>query len=109
MCEELGKLDPAERGFRAALALDDKLDRAWYGLGITLFRQFRFEEAVDALKTNTRLQPMSPYAWCQLARAYVKLDRPDEAAKVIRHLKGFEPKFAAQLERETGLTANRLS
>jgi hypothetical protein len=28
---------------------------------------------------------------------------------VIRHLKGFEPKFAAQLERETGLHAEKLS
>jgi hypothetical protein len=30
---------------------------------------------------------------------------PDEARKIIRHLKGFEPKVAAQLERETGLAA----
>jgi len=29
--------------------------------------------------------------------------QPEEAVKIIRHLKGFEPKFAAQLERETGL------
>jgi hypothetical protein len=28
---------------------------------------------------------------------------PDEAVKIIKHLKGFEPKVAAQLERETGL------
>jgi hypothetical protein len=27
---------------------------------------------------------------------------PDEAARIIRHLKGFEPKVAAQLERELG-------
>ena len=47
---------------------------------------------------------MSPYGWYQLAR--VHLDRhqdPNEAVKIIRHLKGFEPKVAAQLERETGL------
>ena len=28
---------------------------------------------------------------------------PDEARKIIRRLKDFEPKVAAQLERETGL------
>jgi uncharacterized NAD-dependent epimerase/dehydratase family protein len=28
-----------------------------------------------------------------------------EAVKIIRHLRGFEPKVAAQLERETGLAA----
>jgi hypothetical protein len=28
---------------------------------------------------------------------------PEETRKIIRHLKTFEPKVAAQLERETGL------
>ena len=47
---------------------------------------------------------MSPYAWYQMARVYVDNQQPDKALKIITHLKGFEPKFAAQLERETGLT-----
>jgi hypothetical protein len=59
---------------------------------------------VAALERNTKLQPMSPYAWYQLARVQVDRAKPDEARKIIRHLKGFEPKVAAQLERETGLT-----
>jgi hypothetical protein len=46
---------------------------------------------------------MSPYGWYQLARIHVDRKEPDEAVKIIRHLKGFEPKVAAQLERETGL------
>jgi len=29
--------------------------------------------------------------------------------KIIRHLKGFEPKVAAQLERETGLLVGQAS
>jgi len=33
----------------------------------------------------------------------MELGQPEEAFAVIRHLKGFEPKVAAQLERETGL------
>ena len=48
---------------------------------------------------------MSPYGWYQLARVHVDRHEPDEAVKIIRHLKGFEPKVAAQLERETGLLA----
>jgi len=48
---------------------------------------------------------MSPYGWYQLARVHVDRQEPDEAAKIIRHLRGFEPKVAAQLERETGLRA----
>jgi predicted Zn-dependent protease len=72
-------------------------------MGLVLIRLQRLDEAVEALKRNTELQPMSPYGWYQLARVHVDSKRPDEAAKIIRHLKGFEPKVAAQLERETGL------
>jgi len=45
------------------------------------------------------------YGWYQLARVHVDRREPQEAVKIIRHLKGFEPKVAAQLERETGLLA----
>ena len=95
----------AEAAFRRALALDPKLDRAWYGLGLALIRQGRLDEAVAALKRNTELQPMSPYGWYQLARVHMDRQQPEEARKIIRHLKGFEPKVAAQLERETGLAS----
>ncbi|HMS26063.1 MAG TPA: tetratricopeptide repeat protein [Burkholderiaceae bacterium] len=101
--EILGKLEEAEREFRVAISLEEKMDRAWYGLGLVLIRQKRFDEAMVALKRNTVLQPMSPFAWYQMARVHMLLEQPEEARKVIRHLKGFEPKVAAQLERETGM------
>ena len=102
-CEILGRLEEAEQEFRAAIAIEEKMDRAWYGLGLVLIRQKRFDEALVALKRNSVLQPMSPFAWYQMARVHMLLEQPDEARQVIRHLKGFEPKVAAQLERETGL------
>ena len=105
--EEAGRFDDAEPMFRRALALDPQLDRAWYGLGLTLIRLRRHEEAVAALKKNTELQPMSPYGWYQLARVQFDRQKPEETRKIIRHLKGFEPKVAAQLERETGLLVQR--
>lgn len=95
----------AEDAFRRAVALDPKLDRAWYGLGLVLIRLQRPEEAIEALKRNTELQPMSPYGWYQLARVHVDRDEPDRARRIIARLKGFEPRVAAQLERETGLQA----
>ncbi len=104
--EESKDLLGAEASFRKALELSDSLDRAWYGLGLVLIQLGRLDEAVDCLKRNTKLQPMSPYAWYQLARVHIDRHEPDEALKIIRHLKGFEPKFAAQLERETGLKAS---
>jgi tetratricopeptide (TPR) repeat protein len=109
VCEELGRLEDAERGFRAAIAIEEKMDRAWYGLGLVLVRQGRLEEAVIALKRNTKLQPMSPFGWYQLARVHLDLKQADEALAVIRYLKGFEPKVANQLERETGLKVGNLS
>lgn len=103
LLEAAGRVGEAETAFRRALALDAKLDRAWYGLGLTLIRLRRLDEAVDALRRNTELQPMSPYGWYQLARVHMDRHEPDEARRIIRRLQGFEPKVAAQLERETGL------
>lgn len=100
--EMMERWDEALLSFRRATELSPKLDRAWYGLGLVLIRLQRFDEAIAALKTNTELQPMSPYGWYQLARVHADVQQPDEAARIIRHLKGFEPKVAAQLERELG-------
>jgi tetratricopeptide (TPR) repeat protein len=97
------EIHEADAAFRRTLEVDPKLDRAWYGLGLVLIRQHRFDEAVAALKRNTELQPMSPYGWYQLARVQFDRNEPEEARKIIRHLKAFEPKVAAQLQRETGL------
>jgi tetratricopeptide (TPR) repeat protein len=102
---DAGRHAEAEPIFRQAITLDPKLDRAWYGLGLTLIHLRRLDEAITALKRNTELQPMSPYGWYQLARVQFECHMPQEARKIIRHLKGFEPKVAAQLERETGLVA----
>ncbi|MDM0044937.1 tetratricopeptide repeat protein [Variovorax dokdonensis] len=105
-------LDAARRdaeavaAFERALALDPKFDRAWYGMGLALQRQGRQEEALAALKRNTELQPMSPYGWYHLARVHADCQHPDEARRIIRHLRGFEPRIAEQLERETGLLAS---
>lgn len=103
LLEAEDRLDDAEQAFRRAIEMNPKLDRAWYGLGLTLIRQHRFDDAVAALKRNTELQPMSPYGWYQLARVQVDREKPEEARKIIRHLKTFEPKVAEQLVRETGL------
>lgn len=101
--DKLDQHEAAEAAFRRALALDAKLDRAWYGLGLTLIRQGRLDDAVAALRRNTELQPLSPFGWYQLARVHVNRREPEKARKIIEHLRGFEPKVAKQLERETGL------
>lgn len=102
-CECLGQLNEAEAAFRRATELEPKLDRAWYGLGLALIAQDRLAEAAPALHINTQLQPMSPHGWYQLARVHFDLGAIEEARRVIHRLRQFEPKVAAQLERETGL------
>jgi tetratricopeptide (TPR) repeat protein len=99
MLESCERWDDAMSAFKRATELSPQLDRAWYGLGLVLIRLQRYDEAIAALKRNTELQP----GWYQLARVHVDRHDPEAAVKIIRHLKGFEPKVAAQLERETGL------
>jgi tetratricopeptide (TPR) repeat protein len=109
MLEDAGRYEEALTAFQRCTALSPQLDRAWYGQGLVLIRLQRYDEAVVALKRNTELQPMSPYGWYQLARVHLDRKEPDEARKIIRHLKGFEPKVAAQLERESALLSGSSS
>lgn len=101
--QQAGRHDDAGPAFQKALALDPRMDRAWYGLALVLIHQRQFHDAVDALKKNTALQPMSPYGWYRLAQVRLALGQPEKALKVIERLRQFEPRVAAQLERENGL------
>ncbi|HQR12893.1 MAG TPA: tetratricopeptide repeat protein [Casimicrobiaceae bacterium] len=98
----------AIEAFRAAIAANPDHDRALYGLALSLISTHRAEEAVAPLERNTELQPMSPYGWYQLARVQHQLGRAGKTQKILDHLATFEPKFARQLERETGLRAATL-
>jgi hypothetical protein len=80
-----------------------KLDRAWYGLGLVLIRLQRYDEAVAGAQAQHRTAAHEPL---RLVPAGAGACRPPGARRGgedHRHLKGFEPKVAAQLERETGL------
>lgn len=95
----------AVEAFNRALSIHPDHDRALYGLGLSLIALRRLDEAVPPLERNTRLQPMSPYGWYQLARVQFDRGKADKTEAIIRHLATFEPKIAAQLARETGLAA----
>jgi predicted Zn-dependent protease len=83
-----------------AVALGARLDQAWYDLALVLIHAQRFEEAAEAVKKNTALQPLSPYGWYRLAQVWLALGQPGKARKVFAHLGRFEPRVAAQLHRE---------
>ena len=101
--QELQRHEDAVLSFERALAIRDDHDLAQYGKALSLIALNRFDEAIPALKRATELQPMSPFGWYQLARIYHSRGKMQSAEKIIRHLKGFEPKFADQLIRETGI------
>jgi tetratricopeptide (TPR) repeat protein len=89
-------------GFERALALAPERDQAWYGLGLACIQLAPWDPAVNALERNTRLQPLSPYGWYPLARVRWQRGGTEAAHRIQKHLSGFEPKVAAQLERELG-------
>ncbi len=105
LLQELNNHDAALEAFDRAIALNPDHDRAYYGKALSLISTKRSEEAVAPLQRNTKLQPMSPFGWYQLARVQFDRGKPDKAQGIIDHLATFEPKVAAQLARETGLRA----
>ena len=96
--QQLGQHAEAASAFRSALAIDSRLDRAWYGLALVLMDSRQFQAAKMALECTTSLQPMSPHGWFRLAQVRQALGQHDEALKIIEHLRGFEPRVAAQLK-----------
>jgi tetratricopeptide (TPR) repeat protein len=90
--------------FDRAIALDGKLDRAWYGKGLSLLALGREDEAIAQFRTVVKLQPMSPYGYFELVKCLARRGETQEAEKLMRRLKGFEPKWAAKCEDETGLS-----
>jgi len=109
LLQERNDHDGAIAAFRSALAQNPDHDRALYGLALSLIATRRPEEAIAPLKRNTKLQPMSPYGWYQLARVQHSLGRVAETQKILDHLARFEPDVARQLARETRLVAKTLS
>jgi len=105
LLQELNDPEAAIASFDRAIALNPKHDRALYGKALSLIGLKRRDEAVPPLEMNTKLQPMSPYGWYQLARVQFDRGKPEKTQAIIDHLATFEPKVAAQLARETGLVA----
>ena len=100
MLQQKGRDGEACIAFENAVGYCPGMDQAWYGLGLALIRQGRLHEARNALKQATNLQPMAPHGWYRLAHVDMALGAPEEALRVLDHLRQFEPKVGAQLERD---------
>lgn len=86
-----------------AIAMNANLDRAWYGLGLSLAHGARYEEAAEKFREAGRLQPFNPYAGYHLAAVLHKLGRSEEVRSEYERVKGFDPKVSALMRREFGI------
>lgn len=100
--QRIGRHEEALARFDQAIAGNRFLDRAWYGAGISLDKLGRYEAAAERFAEAARLQPMNPYAAYHRAAMCFKLGRKDEVNAEYERVKGFDPKVAAQMERDFG-------
>jgi tetratricopeptide (TPR) repeat protein len=91
------------QAFLKAIALEPRLDRAWYGLGLSLAHDGRHEEAVVKFKEAARIQPLNPYAGYHLAASLYRLGRREELQAEYERVKEFDPKISDQIRREFGV------
>jgi len=78
-------------------------DRAWYGLGLCCEELGEREMAVAALQQAAKLQYFNPHAGYHLALLYHKLGEHEKAFAEYERVKSYDPKFADQIRRETGI------
>jgi tetratricopeptide (TPR) repeat protein len=69
---------------RRAVALDPKLAKGFFQLGVLLSDQQRYTEAIPELRRATQLEPDMAPAHYRLAQAYQRTKQPDLAAKEMQ-------------------------
>ena len=72
---ELGRLDEAITLFRALLKTDSNNATIWNNLGIILFRQGKYRDAVNAFGQATDTDPEFINAWFNKSLAFVQLGK----------------------------------
>lgn len=100
---QLKRHDDAIAEYERVLQTSPKNDRAWYGLGLCLCEKGDWERAVGPLKEAATQQYFNPHAGYQLCLAYGRLGRTEDLRAEYERVKSFEPKFAEQIRRDTGI------
>ena len=100
--QRVGRHEEALARLQSAVGVNRNLDRAWYGMGLSLDKLGRYDQAAEKFAEAARLQPMNPHAGYHLAAMWFKLGRKDKVNEEYERIKGFDPKVAAQMERDFG-------
>jgi tetratricopeptide (TPR) repeat protein len=99
--------DEAVQHFSQAAKLDAGFGDAFLGLGSTLISQKKFADAVTPLEKAVKLEPQNPAAHYNLATAYVRIGRKQDADKEFEvHRAMMQKSGGASVEQEQQAPAN---
>lgn len=85
----VGELLKAETHYRAATQCDETDAESWHALGMVLYKQANYPEAIAAVLKAAAINPQDQMMWTSLSLAYMKNGQIPEAeaagakAKVI--------------------------
>ena len=79
-----GQFDKAEQHLRRAVEVDSENINAQVALGVALFRQERYVDAVAVLQEAVALEPTNPWAQRNLGGCFLKLGQIAEAEPCLR-------------------------
>ena len=90
-----GRVDEAERGFRALAQANPELGGPHANLGVIHARAGRLSEAAAEFEQATRLGPQQPIYFNQLGVSYRQLGRFDKAREAYERAIALDPNYAA--------------
>lgn len=89
-----GRLDIAERIYRAVLAQRPDDVNALHFLGVLLHQRGDSEAAVDMIRRALKLAPDEPGTWNNLGNVLLETQRVDDAVEAYRRCLNLAPEFA---------------
>ncbi len=98
--ERLGRLDSASHFYARALQADPAYALAHFGLGVASHRAGRKEEALAHFKEAVRLAPGDTLVLFNLCTVALELGDRAPAERNLARIRSFDPKRAADLERD---------
>ena len=81
-----------ERHLKEAVALDPRLARAQFELGVLYSDQRRYADAIAALEQAVRVEPEMAQAHYRLAQAYRRTGQADRAARALEAFERLQPR-----------------
>jgi len=81
LARQAGQWDEAIRRFSRATELDEGFQEAYLALGMSLNSAGKFTDAISPLQSYVKMQPGDPAGHYQLATAYARTGRKQDAAR----------------------------